>query len=317
MDSESRRKAVIAQALKKTRGQKVVAAGRAPRYPVNAERSYARLANEYMKLERQLILEGLPDLKKIIADGDSGFNADSKKENEEQRGRTRMNRMARAAELLDQWFDDIERKLRGAMGLDKLKREINAIAAMTERLTKNEWKKTVRKTLGIDLLTDYYSGDFYKEIIPKWISENVELITSVPSESLSAMKEIVYRSYMSGKATTDIVKEIQHQYGADKKRARLLARDQIGKLNADISQKQQRDAGAKKYIWSDSGDSRVRECHQELNGQTFSWDDPPEMWYATKHGIVYTGRHCHPGQDYECRCVALPVFDLDELDLPT
>ena len=46
----------------------------------------------------------------------------------------------------------------------------------------------------------------------------------------------------------------------------------------------------------------------------FSYDDPPEMWYMTKHGIVYTGRRCNPGEDYGCRCVALPIFDEDEIE---
>ena len=31
---------------------------------------------------------------------------------------------------------------------------------------------------------------------------------------------------------------------------------------------------------------------------------------------VGNGRKCHPGQDYQCRCCAIPVFDIDNLDLP-
>ncbi|MDR1706162.1 MAG: hypothetical protein LBS19_15970 [Clostridiales bacterium] len=47
----------------------------------------------------------------------------------------------------------------------------------------------------------------------------------------------------------------------------------------------------------------------ELNGKKFSWSDPPVV-------DGRSGRRCHPGQDYQCRCAALPVFNLPELDLP-
>lgn len=33
-----------------------------------------------------------------------------------------------------------------------------------------------------------------------------------------------------------------------------------------------------------------------------------------KHGKVYSGRHCNPGEDYQCRCVAKPVFNFDRLN---
>ena len=88
-----------------------------------------------------------------------------------------------------------------------------------------------------------------------------------------------------------------------------MARDQIAKLNSNIAQQQQRDAGVEEYIWSDSGDGRVRPSHKKLNGKRFRWDDPPVV-------DEKTGRRCHPGEDYECRCVALAVFDFDNIDLP-
>lgn len=96
--------------------------------------------------------------------------------------------------------------------------------------------------------------------------------------------------------------------------ANLLARDQIGTLSADLTRTRQESAGVKEYIWRSSGDERVRACHRELDGKTFRYDDPPAMWYMTKRGKIYTGRHCNPGEDYQCRCVAKPVFDFNRLN---
>ena len=58
------------------------------------------------------------------------------------------------------------------------------------------------------------------------------------------------------------------------------------------------------YVWSTSQDSRVRDSHRRLNRKKFRWDDPPVV-------DPKTGRRCHPGEDYGCRCVALPVFNLN------
>ena len=105
------------------------------------------------------------------------------------------------------------------------------------------------------------------------------------------------------------MKKIQKAYSVDRRHAQLLARDQIAKLNSNIAQKQQRDAGVEEYIWSTSGDSRVREDHARLNNKRFRWDDPPVVDRKT-------GRRAHPGEDYQCRCVAIAVFDRNTIDLP-
>ena len=166
------------------------------------------------------------------------------------------------------------------------------------------------------IVDDYYKGEIYDEAIRRWISENILKIKSLPTETLGNMRQIILDSYLKGKSIRDIQKDIQEEYNVSKRYAQLLARDQIATLNAQITKLQQQDAGCRKYKWSTSHDSRVRDCHRSLNGKTFSWDDPPEMWYETKSGRVYTGRHCHPGEDYCCRCVAIPVFDLDTVNVP-
>jgi len=46
------------------------------------------------------------------------------------------------------------------------------------------------------------------------------------------------------------------------------------------------------YVWETRGDAKVRLSHRRNEGKIFRWDTPPP-----------TG---HPGQDYNCRCLALP-----------
>ncbi|MFI2130386.1 minor capsid protein [Lysinibacillus fusiformis] len=57
--------------------------------------------------------------------------------------------------------------------------------------------------------------------------------------------------------------------------------------------------GIEKFTWYDSADELVRKSHKELSGKVFSYDDPPTV----------NGRVVLPGEDYRCRCVAIPVFE--------
>lgn len=53
----------------------------------------------------------------------------------------------------------------------------------------------------------------------------------------------------------------------------------------------------------------MRADHRRLNGKIFSWNAPPIV-------DMRTGRRGHPGDDYQCRCVAIPVFEFEKLDIP-
>jgi len=310
LDDEVRRSIFREQLKKTSRGKKQVTAKYIPKYPVGAEREYIRIINKYMAIEKQVLMKYIPELKRIISDGTSDFNADAKnrkKDNEKRRKFVRFEKVDNTLRRLQPLFESMDKELSASYGMYDLKRQLKNLSSLNTKLSTAEWKKTVHKTFGINLMEDYYSGDFYKDMIEKWIAENVKLISSVSKESLGNIKERVYRNYMEGKPPSGIVSDLQEQYGLDKRRAKLIARDQTAKLNAAITKHQQKDAGISRYEWSTCLDERVRESHAELEGKIFSWDNPPE---------TDGGRRCHPGEDYQCRCCALPVFDIEELELP-
>ena len=84
------------------------------------------------------------------------------------------------------------------------------------------------------------------------------------------------------------------------RRAELIARDQTYKLNAVVTRAHHEDAGASSYWWSTSLDARVWPAHEDLEGQAFQNMAPPEPG--------------NPGDDYNCRRGAIPVFDDDTED---
>lgn len=277
-----------------------------PIFPATAEREYTRLARAYTKLLIESIKPHLPEIQQALKQ----VRTDAKHETEYplKSGMLRVN--------LDRIFDKITTDFAKKAGRMKLYDELERISGLTKASAIREWKRVVKDTLGVDLYADYYTGDFFKQAIDRWVEDNVSYIKSVPEETLGEMKDVILDGYEQGKTYTSIVSDIQDRYNVSKSKAKFLARDQISTLNAQITKKQQTDAGCNSYIWSTSKDSRVRDCHASLDGKEFSWDDPPEMWYMTKSGIKYSGRRCHPGEDYCCRCVALPKFIFEDIDIP-
>lgn len=87
-----------------------------------------------------------------------------------------------------------------------------------------------------------------------------------------------------------------------------ISRNRVGDLMASVNTKIYNTFGIKRYVWRTRRDHKVRGCHRSFDGHIFRVDQPPEIWYETKHGRVYTGRFCHPGEDYNCRCRAIPLF---------
>lgn len=148
--------------------------------------------------------------------------------------------------------------------------------------------------------------------IDEFRTKNVRLIRSIKTQYLDEVSELIENAHAGTIRVESLREEIAQRFSVSQSRASLIARDQILKLNANLTQFRQRDAGIEEYVWITSNDERVRgnpagkypnatDNHFILNGRTFSWDDPPVV-------DSRTGRKCHPGEDYQCRCIAKPVL---------
>lgn len=155
-----------------------------------------------------------------------------------------------------------------------------------------EWQKQLRSAFGVDI---FKAEPFNKATINSFVHENVSLITKMERDSVESINETVQRGLRQGQSVVNIRKDIEKRINVSRSRAKLIARDQTAKLNGQLSELRQTNLGVDKYDWLTSQDERVRTTHDQHKGKTFSWDSPP----AT------TG---HPGQDYQCRCQAIPNF---------
>lgn len=145
----------------------------------------------------------------------------------------------------------------------------------------------------------------FEESLASYVSNNVSLIKDIPAKSLRQIGDLVTSAHLSDIRNEDLRNSIMERYGVSRSRAELIARDQIGKKNAAITESKFKQVGIRQYIWSTSKDERVREDHRKLEGTVHSFDDPPVV-------DEQTGRRGNPGEDYQCRCIPIPVLEQKE-----
>jgi SPP1 gp7 family putative phage head morphogenesis protein len=176
------------------------------------------------------------------------------------------------------------------------------IALIFQRVSKKTETET-KRLIGIPSTVSVKSRDAF-------IAENVDLVESLGDWQLDELAAVIELGFQNGDDVRSIRADIEDRFEVSRSKADLLARDQVLKLNGKLTKERQTRAGIKEYVWSTSGDERVREMHAELDGETFSWDDPP----VTNED----GDENAPGGDYSCRCVAVPIipedFDDEESD---
>jgi len=140
---------------------------------------------------------------------------------------------------------------------------------------------------------------------------NIDLMVKAAMSYAADIEAILDDPDAFGTRVEDLADAIEERTGVAESHAELIARDQTLKLNAALNEGRQTAAGVEKYIWSTSKDEKVRPSHQEMDGRVCRWDDPPD--------VNGDGERLNPGEDFQCRCIALPVLpgspeDQDEED---
>lgn len=132
-------------------------------------------------------------------------------------------------------------------------------------------------------------------------SANIARITSIAEDQLSDVEATLAEAEEKGWHVDALASALQDRFDVTDSKANFIARDQILKLNGEITETRQVASGITRYIWTTSGDERVRPIHAELDGTEHAWSDPPE---TTDDGDLN-----NPGGDFQCRCIAYPVIE--------
>lgn len=263
-----------------------------PLSPDPAEREYYRNLRRYAEAYERFMRKGLEDLVPSLRETASSEipRADSLE--------TRLD--ANIEKRLRDLFGWVNRQLEREFPEDLLKRWSWYMVDHVNKIG----KKSIAKLLGSakveaePLMRDGELTPYFQNVV----DENVGLIRSIGRRDLEPFKDqLVY--LITSDAPQDTIREaIQRNFGITRNRARLIARDQVGKLNGKVTQYRQQSIGGKRYIWDGVDDGRERDDHKRLNGKVFEWSKPPIVDRRT-------GRRGHPGEDYQCRCRARMVLE--------
>lgn len=187
----------------------------------------------------------------------------------------------------------LRERIRDAFGSEaEMRRIAEEMADGTSKWNREQFYKVVRSVVGVDpfLRETWLQGalDVAKESASGLIESLAEDAAKRAGDAAAnAVRNGSRAESLMADIERDLLKTFSDDFDKVESRARLIARDQIGKLNGELTEKRQQALGITSYIWRTADDERVRDSHREKEGEKFFWNSPP----------ADTG---HPGNDYQC-----------------
>lgn len=140
------------------------------------------------------------------------------------------------------------------------------------------------------------------DVMTTYVDYNLRLVKGLTEDIIEKMTKRIVNGVKKGYTNEQIANSIRYSGGLTKgrfktlkTRTKLIANDQIGKLNGDLTKLRMKFNKVEKYIWRTRLDERVRDEHAEREGEVFSWSKPPAGG--------------HPGEEINCRCFSEPYVE--------
>lgn len=145
-----------------------------------------------------------------------------------------------------------------------------------------------------------------KENIAKDYNRNMSLsINNWKDDQVERLRDMTVKMFEGGFDGQSLKDLIMSEWEVSANKAKFLARQETSLFLSKYRKEQSLKAGVRKYKWSASGgktgDGRTRTRHRHLHGKVYAFGNPP----VTDD----LGNRNEPGEDYNCRCVAIPVLD--------
>ena len=223
---------------------------------------------------------------------------------------------------MDSWSDDLgklmdafKQHVGDIVPESALKVMLLDIGQRASKWNDAQWQKTLHAVLGVSV---YGKEEELGSRIESFVNENTILIKDIEEQVYQDVRLTVERGIRSGDSQRTIAKALLNDTSLEpgrfrkvQTRAKFIARDQLNKLNGDLTKTRQQSIGLDLYIWRGVGDNRERETHLEMNDSLCKWSDPDV--YSQDGGNTWQDRPPEmrgliPGEDYDCRCYAEPVF---------
>lgn len=204
--------------------------------------------------------------------------------------------------VVDGIFDNIKRMLTAIKNkADKVfsERRTQSAAQRFVNSVNRFNKHNIEKQLVVKGIDPTQREPWLDSFLNNKIKDNVGYIKSIEVDYLSEIENVVRNGVKDGRTAKQIREQLVERVKVAESRAQFIAVDQTGSILGQMTAERHQQIGIDKFKWLTSHDERVRDSHKALNKEVFSYDDPPTA----------NGRVVLPGEDYRCRCVAIPVFE--------
>lgn len=132
------------------------------------------------------------------------------------------------------------------------------------------------------------------------LDDQVTLIQSIPLQAAERVHRLTMQGLEDSTRAKAIAAEIRNTTAVTESRALLIARTEVSRTGANLTEARAQAIGSDAYVWRTSGDADVRHDHKLLANKVFRWVDPPVADQRT-------GVKANPGCIYNCRCWAEPI----------
>lgn len=203
-------------------------------------------------------------------------------------GMGKYRRDADEGKRLRELVDQARRRLNDTVNTRDLEQLAEEFARRTSTMQRIQLGNQLQSVLGVDVLV---ADRGLAAIMDGFVAENVALIRNLPEKMLGDIERTVTRAMTSGTLHEDLAVELDKQFGFGEERAKLIARDQVGKFYGQVNATRQRELGVERFIWRTVKDERVRSEHEALEGEIFSYADGGHP----EEGLPGEAINCFPG----------------------
>lgn len=184
-----------------------------------------------------------------------------------------------------------------------------------ERATRLRFVRQVFSATSVDLSTRLSILDV-EGTVESYLAWNVDLVKDVSAQVKKRISDAVFSGLTERRPAREVAKQISEAVGMGRRRATLIASDQLSKLSNALADQRRVEAGISVWEWKHSAKLHPRVRHEARDGVYYS-DDATNVGKSVGGKIVNAPpeRGDRPGQPPYCGCRSRSVlvweFDQD------
>jgi len=138
------------------------------------------------------------------------------------------------------------------------------------------------------------------------ITETMNSVNAIKKDTQGKVESVINEALITGNIEKGtLASQLKNIINLSTPQRKMFARSVTAKVNGQMNQSRMARAGMSRYQWSTSHDIRVRPSHKAADDKIYNVGEDVIV-KVPKVGEVNIK---HPGFDWGCRCVAIPLID--------